>query len=201
MHRPLSALKFSKEEMMTASLYSRALRAPPNTNAARGAHTARALKAAEMYTKLLAIPCDMANHNLFIINITAQLVNASVSACNNLLEGHALTIARDRVRLGIGFLNAMGTVWKLGKNAARDVRFVARSTLGGGEGTHQAAEPGPIDETELLRDEAIWPVCPSAQIDIYSGLELPGNWGSDNGGQTDQDATIQWVFGQERRMF
>ena len=186
---------------MTRSLYSRALRGPPNAHAKRGAHTARALKAVEMHTKLLAIPCDMAKHNLFVINITAQIANASASACDNLLEDHALAIARDRVRLGIGFLSAMGSVWKLSKEIASEVRFVARSTLNGGQSTHQTVEPGPTDEIEVLRDEAILPICPSAQIDIYSGLELPGNWGGGSDDQTGQGSIVQWVFGQERPMF
>jgi hypothetical protein len=201
MHRPLSALRVSKEEFMTRSPGSRSLRMPPSANAGRGAHTARALKAIEMHTKLLAIPCDVLRHNLFLVNITAQMTNASVSACDNLLKDHALAIARDRVRLGIGVLNTMGSVWKLAKEVAKDVRHVARSTLGGGQNTHQTVEPGLTDEIELLRDEVIWPSYPSAHIDIYSGLELPGNWGGSSDGQTDQDLTVQWVFGQERRIF
>jgi hypothetical protein len=200
MHRPLSALRVSKEELMTKSLYSRSLKMPPSAYAGRSAHTARSLKAMEMHTKLLAIPCEVLRHNLFLINITAQMTNSSVSACDNLLKDHALAIGRDRVRLGIGFLNTMGSVWKLAKEAAKDVRLVARSTLSGGQSTHQTAEPGPTDEIELLRDEVIWPGYPSAQIDIYAGLELPGNWGGSDA-RTDQDSTIQWVFGQEHRMF
>ena len=37
-------------------------------------------------------------------------------------------------------------------------------------------EPEPTDEIEVPRDELIWPVDPSAGIDIYSGLMLPTEW-------------------------
>jgi hypothetical protein len=140
----------------------------------------------------------MEKHNVFIMNITAQIATASISACNNLLEDHALSIARDRIRLSIGFLNAMGSVWKLGKDMAKEVRSVARSTLSGVQGP-QAVEPGSTDEIELPRDELMWPIDPSAQIDIYAGIELSGIWGSDQSSsayQSSSGATAQPVFSQ-----
>jgi nicotinate-nucleotide pyrophosphorylase (carboxylating) len=110
--------------------------------------------------------------------ICAQIATAQISACNNLLEDHALSIARDRVKLSIGFLNAMGSLWALGKAMAKDVRAVARSTLSVPSSTASTVsmEPEPTDEIEVPRDELIWPVDPSAGIDIYSGLVLPTEW-------------------------
>ncbi|KAF3047399.1 hypothetical protein E8E12_003221 [Didymella heteroderae] len=154
MHRPFSSLKYNDAELATTSF------SPPapfsvHPTVGRSAHTARALRVAEIQTKLLAIPCTIEKHSVFSMAISAQIATAQVSACSNLLEDHALSIARDRVKLSIGFLNAMGSVWPLGKAMARD---------------------DSTDEIEVPRDELIWPVDPSANVDIYSGLVLPMDW-------------------------
>ena len=174
MHRPFSALVYNIAEFSTA-----AFRAPTpyvvSPISGRSSHTARALKAIEMQTKLLAIPCAIEKHNVFSMCICARIATAQISACNNLLEDHALSIARDRVKLSIGFLNAMGSIWVLAKAMAKDVRAVARSTLPVPSST-MTVESDPTAEIQLPRDELIWPVDPSAGIDIYSGLVLPMDW-------------------------
>lgn len=144
----------------------------------RNTHTARVLKATEMHTKLLAIPCALERHNVFIMCLTAQLAAAQVSVCTYLLDGHALSIARDRVRLSIGFLNTMGTIWPLGMKMAKEVRAIARSNLAGTCVQHTVSvdmEPA-VAEIDFPRDDLGWPVDPSAQIDIYSGIVLPIDW-------------------------
>lgn len=183
LHRPFSSLTYSTPELSTTSFASPAPFSIPPV-ASRSAHTARALKAVELQTKLLAIPCTIEKHNVFSMCICAQIATAQVSACNNLLEDHALEIARDRVKLSIGFLNAMGSLWALGKAMAKDVRAVARSTLSAPSSTVSTVsmEPQPTDEIEVPRDELIWPVDPSASIDIYSGLVLPADWETSRSG-------------------
>jgi hypothetical protein len=179
MHRPFSNLSLSPGEMTTRAFLSPTpFVAPPQQG--RAAHTARTLKAVEMHTKLLAIPCTIERHNVFTMCMSAQLATAQISACTNLLEDHALSIARDRVRLSIGFLNAMGSFWPLGKLMAKEVRQIARLQLSNNQNTIVAEESGPATEIDLPRDELIWPIDPSAQIDIYSGLMLPVDWDTTN---------------------
>ncbi|KAF1946653.1 hypothetical protein EJ02DRAFT_418397 [Clathrospora elynae] len=177
LHRPFSSLAYIAEEFSTQAFLSPTpFVLQPKTG--RLAHTARALKAAEMQTKFLAIPCGMERHNLFAMCISAQLTAAQVSACTNLLDGHALFIARDRVRLSIGFLNTMGSIWPVGKKMAKDVRSIARAALSNTQHT-VTVDAGPAAaeiEIEMPRDELIWPVDPSAQIDIYSGIVIPNDW-------------------------
>ncbi|KAH7095127.1 Quinolinate phosphoribosyl transferase [Paraphoma chrysanthemicola] len=178
MHRPFSNLSLSPAEMTTQAFLSPTpFVAPPKQG--RAAHTARTLRAVEMHTKLLAIPCAIERHNVFTMCMSAQLAVAQISACANLLEDHALSIARDRVRLSIGFLNAMGSFWPLGKLMAREVRHIARAQLSNNQNTI-AVDSGPATEIDLPRDEIIWPIDPSAQIDIYSGLMLPVDWDTTN---------------------
>lgn len=179
MHRPFSSLTYSAEEMSTEAFLSPTpFVMPPKSG--RIAHTARALKAVEMQTKLLAIPCPVEKHNVFTMCINAQLAAVQISACNNLLEDRALSIARDRVRLSIGSLNAMGSIWPLGKKMVKEVRAIARSNLSDARNT-LTFESGPATEIDLPRDELIWPIEPSAQIDIYSGIVL---WDATNFGNS-----------------
>jgi hypothetical protein len=174
MHRPFSSLTLCPEEMTTQAFLSPTPFVAPSKNG-RGAHTARVLRAMEMQTKLLAIPCTIEKHNVITMCMSAQLAAAQISACTNLLEDRSLSIARDRVRLSIGFLDAMGSVWPLGKMMAKEVRHIARMRLSKDRNTMDM-DSVPTDEVELPRDESIWPVDPSAQIDIFSGLTLPIDW-------------------------
>lgn len=134
-----------------------------------------------MQTRLLAIPCALEKHNVFTMCVTAQIAAVQVSACTYLLDGHALSIARDRVRLSIGVLKTMGTIWPLGKNMAREVQTIARASFSSTPVQHtvissMGTEPMAAEEVELARDELVYPVNPSAHIDIYAGITIPVDW-------------------------
>lgn len=169
-HRPFSSLEYSFEELTTTS-FSPSVAFMDAPKQIRPVHTARTLKACDMQTKLLAIPCAFEKHNIMTGCIVASIATAQIAACK-LLDDHALSIARDRVRLSIGYLNAMGTYWTTSATMAKEVRFVARSTLNVSPNTI-AGQAEPTVEIEMPRDELIWPVDPSAQIDIYAGITIP----------------------------
>ncbi|UPX19157.1 uncharacterized protein EKO05_0009428 [Ascochyta rabiei] len=203
MHRPLSSLSYSTAELSATAFHVSAPYLIPPVSG-RSTHTARALKAVELQTKLLAIPCTIEKHNVFSMCICAQIGTAQISACNHLLEDHALLIARDRVKLSIGFLNAMGSIWSLGKAMAKDVRAVARSTLSAAPST-LAVQTDAAVEIELPRDELIWPIDPSAAIDIYSGIVLPMDWqtvSSGTGGYASSTSSDlpELIYGKEFQM-
>ncbi|KAF2121990.1 Quinolinate phosphoribosyl transferase [Lophiotrema nucula] len=186
MHRPFSSLVYSLEELSTKSFASPVPYIEP-VRLGRAAHTARALKAADTQTKLLAIPCTIEHHHVFVLCIVAAIAVAQISACNTLLEDHALSIARDRVRLSIGFLNAMGSLWPLARKMAQEVKSVARKTLCGVQTVEQAA----VDEIEIPRDDMIWPIDTSTtNIDIYSGIVLPMDiWDVDMNAQSSSSSS------------
>ncbi|EMD68910.1 hypothetical protein COCSADRAFT_109990 [Bipolaris sorokiniana ND90Pr] len=173
-HRPYSSLGFCPGEMSTRGF----IMPSPFTlvpKAGRNAHTARVLKATEIATRLLAIPCALEKHNLFTACMAAQMAAVQVAACIYLLDGHALSIARDRVSLSIGFLKTMGSTWPLGKIMAMEARAIARLSFS--STNTQYIRPMQVEpvaaEIELPRDEVVSPVDPLAQIDIYAGLTLP----------------------------
>lgn len=103
--------------------------------------------------------------------IVAAIATAQIAACK-LVDDHALSIARDRVRLSIGYLNAIGQFWTTSATMAKEVRFVARSALTEVPGSI-ASNPNTTAEVEIPRYELVWPVDPSAQIDIYAGITIP----------------------------
>jgi hypothetical protein len=180
MHRPFSSLALCPEETTTQAFLSPTPFVAPSRQG-RGAHTARVLRAIEMQTKLLAIPCTIERHNVITMCMSAQLAVAQISACKNLLEDRSLSIARDRVRLSIGFLDSMGAFWPLGKMMAKEVRHIARMHLSKDRNT-VTMDSEDVADVEFPPDEFIWPVNPAAQVDIHSGLMLPIDWDTTNFG-------------------
>ena len=185
-HRAFSALAYSVDEYTTESFMVLAPFAAASISK-RAAHTARAIKALEIHTKLLAIPGAAERHSLFSMCVVAQMATTQISACKYLLEDHALAIGRDRLRLSIGFLNTMGTFWPLGKKMAKEVKAVARAAFSGVPETTQMNANAEID---LERDELMWPSHPSAQIDIYAGTVLPIDWVAANSGYNSSTSSM-----------
>lgn len=169
-HRPFSSLAYSFEELTTTS-FAPAVPFMDAPKQGRPLHTARTLKACDMQTKLLAIPGPVERHSVLTGCIVASIATAQIAACK-MLDDHALSIARDRVRLSIGYLKAMGTYWQTSATMAKEVRFVARSALTGLPSI-STIQPDPAAEMEIPRDGLLWPIDPSAQIDIYAGMTIP----------------------------
>ncbi|KAL6711772.1 hypothetical protein ACN47E_002815 [Coniothyrium glycines] len=169
MHRPFSALSFCPEEFTTETfIVFRPLAIPDISR--KAAHTARTLKSLDLYTKLLAVPVPAEKHGVLALSIVAQMATTQMAACKYLLEDHALAIGRDRLRLSIGYLNTVGSFWPLGKKMAKEVKAIARSALAG---IPTAVETNAAEEIDITRDELIWPMNPSVNLDIYAGTVLP----------------------------
>lgn len=177
-HRPFSSLPYSFEECTTTS-FAAAVPFMDAPKDGRAVHTARTVRACDIQTRFLSVPCAVERHSVFTLAIVANIATTQIAACK-LLDDCGLDIARDRVRLSIGFLNTMGAYWPTAKAMARDVRYVARSALSGPSRSipPRSEVPAPASasapaETELARNELMWPVDASAHIDIYSGITLP----------------------------
>ena len=54
---------------------------------------------------------------------------AHLAACKCVLQGDALKIARERIRVVMGYLGCLDDVWPLGKRISREIRFIARELL------------------------------------------------------------------------
>jgi hypothetical protein len=62
--------------------------------------------------------------------MVATTTIAHLSACKYVLEGEALQVARERIRVAIGALETFSEVWPRGKEVTREVKIVARELLG-----------------------------------------------------------------------
>ncbi|KAI8939608.1 hypothetical protein NX059_003370 [Plenodomus lindquistii] len=168
LHRPCSSLAYSPAELLTEAFLSPAPFAI-TTKAARSSHTARVLKAAEILTKLLSIPCAVEKHSILSMTILAQLAAVQVSACNDLLQDYAQSIGRDRIRLIIGCLNSMGTLWPLAKRLVKEARTIARADLTGMQRlTAMNSDTAATCSIETPRDDMIWSMYPIVGVDISS---------------------------------
>ncbi|KAF2828271.1 hypothetical protein CC86DRAFT_439329 [Ophiobolus disseminans] len=185
-HRPFSVLTYSMEEFSTES-FMVLVPFMSNSFPRRAAHTARALRALDIYTKLLAIPSPHEKHSILAMSIAAQFATLQISVCRNLLEDRALDIGRDRLRLMIGFLNTLGMYWPLGKRMAKEIKAIAKAAF------LDAQERTQVDsnaEVELTRDEIVWPIHPSTQIDIYAGTVLPMDWNAISSGYASSNSSM-----------
>ncbi|KAH7406715.1 hypothetical protein DE146DRAFT_402193 [Phaeosphaeria sp. MPI-PUGE-AT-0046c] len=128
-HRPVSALPYTINELATASFMALGPIFPINIPL-QATHTARTSKALDDYGRLLAIACTRERHSVFSMCITAQMAAIQISACKTLLDSITMPLGRNRLRLFIGYLSAMGRYWPLGRKMANEVKAIARSTFG-----------------------------------------------------------------------
>ncbi|KAF4964999.1 hypothetical protein FSARC_7133 [Fusarium sarcochroum] len=127
LHRPLSDLRFNPIE----SVSSCAREPPPDTPKPDliNVHTARILKSVNAQIQLLALPVRPFKHTPFTTCMVSDGTLALLSACNYLLQGKALAIARDQIRLTIGCLKALGEIWPRTAKNVKEIQTIARHVL------------------------------------------------------------------------
>jgi hypothetical protein len=92
-------------------------------------HTAKILQAAEKLTNMLTMPVSMAKHTPFSICMIATTIIGYLSACKYTLKDEKLNLARERIRVAMGALDAFGEVWLGAKRTATEVKTVAHHML------------------------------------------------------------------------
>jgi hypothetical protein len=87
----------------------------------------------------------------------ATLTN--LSACAYVVNGEEWLRTRDRVRLGLGAMKTLGTVWALGRNAESGAKSIARSVFSMQRADEQAAAGSMIDLGDMAErsDGSIMP--------------------------------------------
>ncbi|KAF4453175.1 hypothetical protein F53441_4114 [Fusarium austroafricanum] len=139
LHRPLSDLRFNPIE----SVSSCAREPPPDTPKPEliNVHTVRILKSVNAQIQLLALPVRPFHHSPFTTCMVSERTLALLSACNYLLQGNALAIARDQIRLTIGCLKSVGEVWPRTAKNVKEIQTIARHVLGLKGKTGSSATP------------------------------------------------------------
>ncbi|KAK3693075.1 hypothetical protein B0T22DRAFT_400788 [Podospora appendiculata] len=133
LHRPLSDLKFNAVEAVSSCA-----RDPPadtRTPELVNVHTIRVLRAAEAQIRLLALPVRPFSHSPFITCMVSEGTLSLLSACNFLLKGEELAVARDQIRMTIGCLRELGEVWPRTMKNLHQIQLIARHVLRVGKNT------------------------------------------------------------------
>jgi hypothetical protein len=136
-------------------------------------HTAKILRSIEKLTDLLTLPTRMAMHTPFTICMVATMTIAHLSACKHVLQGEALKVARERIRVAMGALEIFAEVWPRGRKVVREVKTIARELLSLG------LSPGVEKPIENMKSQGwISPRTPSdsmlMQQDYLAGSESGG---------------------------
>ncbi|KAM5350033.1 hypothetical protein ACJ41O_006538 [Fusarium nematophilum] len=142
-HRPLSDLKFNAVEDISSCAREPPLDTP--TPDLINVHTVRVLRSVESQIRLLALPTRPFRHSPFVTCMISEGTLALLSACNFLLKGKELAVARDQIRMTIGCLRAVGEVWPRTARNVQEIQAIARHVLGLGSktsssNTHQSSE-------------------------------------------------------------
>ncbi|KAH7123100.1 hypothetical protein EDB81DRAFT_699938 [Dactylonectria macrodidyma] len=128
LHRPLSDLKFNQIEEVSSCA-----RDPPTATPGPeliNVHTVRVLRSVEAQIRLLALPVRPFSHTPFVTCMVNEGTLALLSACNFLLKGKELAVARDQIRMTVGCLKTLGEIWPRTARNLQEIQTIARHVLG-----------------------------------------------------------------------
>ncbi|KAJ5623843.1 hypothetical protein N7510_000152 [Penicillium lagena] len=128
LHRPFSDLKFNPVEDISSCA-----REPPPDNPTPdliNVHAVRVLRSVEAQIRLLALPVRQFHHTPFVTCMISEGTLALLSACNFLLKGKDMMIARNQIRMTIGCLKELGEVWPRTARNMREIQTIAHHVLG-----------------------------------------------------------------------
>ncbi|KAH8703719.1 hypothetical protein BGW36DRAFT_90774 [Talaromyces proteolyticus] len=165
LHRPFSDLKFNLVEEVSSC----AREPPPDTPTPDlvNVHSVRVLRSVNAQIRLLALPTQKFHHTPFTTCMVSEGTLALLSACNFILNGKELAIAREQIRMTIGCLKALGEIWPRTARNVREIQTIARHVLGLGSKV----------ESDSSRTG-------SSEAPGLSGGEGQGNLGSDTDAST-----------------
>ena len=181
LHRYLSTLKYSAiENVSSCSPPPPPERLAPVYYSDAHIHTAKILRAIERMTDMLTLPCRMAVHTPFSICIIANITIAHLSACKYILKGEQLRVARERIRVAMGFLEIFSEMWPRGKRVVREVKTIAKELLSLGPGAESEKPPeggSLLDENvpQILNDSLVMHAELFTGINSTSYLDFPGS--------------------------
>ncbi|KAK7229847.1 hypothetical protein V2G26_002017 [Clonostachys chloroleuca] len=128
LHRPFSDLRFNPVE----SVSSCSTDPPSNSSSSElvNIHTVRSLQAIQSQVRLLALPVRPFCHTPFVTCMMSVGTLGLLSACKFLYKGQELAVARDRIRMAIGCLRAIGDIWPQTARNLQEIQTIARDVLG-----------------------------------------------------------------------
>lgn len=129
LHRPRSQLAYGAIERSSRCAQPPSEKLIEEEQRAFDFHTTKVLEAAEAGTGLFTLPIAFIRHSPLAICGLTLLLLAQMSACRFKLKGAEYKAARDRVRLGLGAIKALGEIWPIGQVTVREIQTIARDVL------------------------------------------------------------------------
>lgn len=146
LHRPFSALFYDPLEAISSCIVN-----PPTNDGAdvqRNIHTTRCFGSIEAQVRLMTLPKRPFCHSPFTICMIVTGAIPFLSGCKFVLSGAKLAIAREQMRLIIGCLKSLATVWPQGARNVREIQTIAREVLGLGSKPGASMVPSSISSSD-----------------------------------------------------
>ncbi|KAK5994006.1 C6 finger domain transcription factor iacK [Cladobotryum mycophilum] len=129
LHRPFSECHFDPLECISSCSTPPPAQSLPEPSDFKRIHTAKCIKAAEAQIRLLALPGRPCSHSPFTVCMLTTGTLSLLAACKFLLKEEKLSIARDQIRVSVGYHKVMAAVWSQAKSNLQEVQAIAREVL------------------------------------------------------------------------
>ena len=93
-------------------------------------HTIRCLKSVEAQVRLMARPARPFCHTPFVICMMTAGTIPLLSACKFLFTSQRLEVARHQIRMSMGCLKEMASIWPQAAVHVRELQMIAQEVLG-----------------------------------------------------------------------
>lgn len=121
-------------------------------------HTLRCLKSIEAQIRLMALPARPFCHTPFTICMMTAGTIPHLSACKFLFTSERLEVARHQIRMSMGCLKEMATIWPQAAVHVRELQTIAQEVLGlssKGSRVEPSIGRGTSDETDSGSSTAV----------------------------------------------
>lgn len=128
LHRPHSNLLFNPLEIISSC----AMGSPDTASVGElvNVHTIRCLRSIDAQIRLMALPSRPFCHTPFVICMMTAGTIPHLSACKFLFTSERLQIARHQIRMSMGCLKEMATIWPQAAVHVKELQTIAQEVLG-----------------------------------------------------------------------
>lgn len=129
LHRPRSHLSYSPIESTSKCATPPSQKPTTEQQRAYDFHSTKVVEASGAGVSLFTLPSPFIRHTPIVICALNMSILAQLSACRLKLEGVGYSACRDRVRLGLGVIKAVGEIWPIARLTLKELQVIAREIL------------------------------------------------------------------------
>lgn len=129
LHRPRSHLSYSLIESISKCATPPSQKLIAEQQRAFDFHSTKVLEASGAGVSLFTLPSPFIKHTPIVICALNMSILAQLAACRLKLEGVGYSACRDRIRLGLGVIKAVGEIWPIARLTLKELQVIARETI------------------------------------------------------------------------